>query len=71
MGQKENPLHWHFIWAVKTEAGMAEGRRYTDISGKGPGQGVRRLILIFTLWLTISIAMGQSLNFSGPLFPHQ
>lgn len=38
-----------------------------DIPEKSTGQEGRRLILIFTL--TISIAVGQPLNFSRPQFP--
>lgn len=41
-----------------------------DIPERSPGWTVGRLILIFTLWLTISLAMGQSLRFSRPQFPH-
>ena len=41
-----------------------------DIPEKSTEWTVRRLILIFTLWLTISLAMGQSLHFSRPQFSH-
>ena len=47
-----------------------EGRREMDIPEKSTGWTVRRLILIFTLWLTIRLAMSQSLHFSRPQFPH-